>query len=545
MSTNAHSLPNQTPVLIVGAGPAGLTLALTLQRAGVPYLLVESKTKPREYSKAATLWPRTREILDLLGVVDRWQDQVVPWTSASLFFGDEQRHLDFPPAKSPYPYPVLVGQDVTEHCLEEGLRAAGGQVWRGITVEAVDLHADGAHVRYQTAEGQAGTIEAAWVVGCEGSRSVVREAAGIVRHGSQNPGIQIVQGDVFVSGPLTLEPGRGYIWTGKGPSSILLFQIDVAGHYRVVVTIVDEGQTGTPTLEELQNPAQHYVPGLHLHDPVWLSRYRTQHLLADHYRAGRALLCGDAAHVWVPIGGQGMNIAMHDAFDLGWKLAGVVGGTLAEATLDTYQTERRPVGKQVIEDTERDYAIIVKQETLGDRLLQHVAPYLLRLKPVVRNVINELDELNTRYATGPLVQDHTSGGIPAGERAPDAWVNEDGNSIRLFDLYRAGQWLLLGCAPEADADLYQALVATASHFHLAAALVLPQPPTLEQTQQFVASGARVLLDQPGLVSAAFGLSTATMLAIRPDGVIGFRGPLAAAPKLAAYLQQLLPLAGTT
>lgn len=507
---------NQTEVLIVGGGPVGMTLALTLRRYDVPVIIVDKAATTRIHSQAAVLWQRTLEILDLLGIVDDWQGRTIPMHSVTIMLDGTATNLDLHSIPSPYPLPMLVGQDRTEALLDARLKSSGAVIRR--ETEAIDVKLDesGATTTLRTANGETEDIRSSWVIGCDGSASIVRSAAGLTRHGERNAGVQILQGDMCISSSLTLEPGRGYIWSGKEGVSLLVFPIDVEGHYRVLVTLADDGAQETPTLTDISQLAQRFLPNVKLYDPIWLSRYRTQHQNAERYRQGRALIAGDAAHVWVPVGGQGMNIGMHEAFDLGWKLAGVVRGELPERVLDTYETERRPIAERVVTETQREYGALLQPHSLTSMLRRSLIPFVLGFAPLSARFANHLAELDVRYPTGILVADHMhERGLNAGMHAPDAYVNHSGKTIRLFDLYRTGHWIILGWVMHADDHEVQDLLT---------GLDIDNVYLVDTTLEGVKSwSGKILRDIPKFAANAFSVKRSCIHVIRPDGIIGYRG----------------------
>jgi 3-(3-hydroxy-phenyl)propionate hydroxylase len=379
----------------------------------------------------------------------------------------------------------------------------------------VQVEADGATATLrEVATGAESTVRARWIIGCEGSRSVVREAADIGRKGGQNAGVQIVQGDFRVQTAYTLAPGHGFIWSGKERSLLLLIPLHRDGHYRVLVVRDDDGTQGEPT------------PDLTISDPLWRNRFCTQHQIADRYRQGRALICGDAAHVWVPIGGQGMNIGIQDAFDLGWKLAGVVKGELPETALDAYDSERRPIGAAHVAETEQMYAALVDVKSPLGTIARRVIPHLVGLGPVSDHIAARFSEIDFHYASGTLVQGHKGyGKLAAGQRAPDAYVARPATgepSLRLFDLFRAGRWIALGWVLDGrDAEAVSDALAA-----LPKALV--DGYVIDARSEEAALDLRLsmplLRDRPRFASDAYGVGRSGIHLIRPDGVIGYNGP---------------------
>lgn len=529
----ADALPATTDVVVIGGGPVGMLLALTLHRAGVDAVVVDDKPGTRTHSQAAVLWPRTLEILDLLGVVDRLRGQTVGLTAATMVVDGHYADLEIEHVDSPHPVPALIGQDRTERVLDDELHRRGRPVIRNARATSVIEEPSGVVVTIRTPLGEH-TIQAAYAVGCEGSHSLVRQAAGIARTGERNAGVQLIQGDTRIDSALSMPPGRAFLFSTQQRASLFLLPVDVEGHYRVLLTLPDDGSTADPTLEELEDAARRFLPDLRLTDAVWLSRYRTQQANADTYGRGRLFIAGDAAHVWVPIGGQGMNLGLHDAFDLGWKLAAVVTGQAQPALLDTYTSERRPVADGVIAFTGRAYGAFLDPAGPLDRGIRALLPRALGVRPLTERVVRHLAEIDTRYGPSLVVDDSPDRGaaVRPGERAPDAYVHTGTATRRLFDLFRAPTWTLLGFAagPHIKEAVRCLRSVAAVNPQLAAYLVDSSPAAEDEAAQGAGTGdgllAGHLRDIPRLAATAYDIGDdPVVVAVRPDGVIAYRGPL--------------------
>ncbi len=512
----------ETDVLVVGAGPVGMTLALTLQKFGARVIVVDKELNTARYPRAAVVWPRTLEVLDLLGIAGGWGVKGVPLHNFTITIDGDSASLNTGGLASQYPYPLGIGQDYTEELLDAALRASDADYRRGVEVSRLQITDAGVHATLRTEGQEAAEVHAAWVVGCEGSHSMVRQQAGIGYTGDRNAGVQLVQGDVRLRGSLALEPHHGYLWTGGDHVAMFVMPVRQDEHYRVLATLPDDGAQDDPSLDLLQEQTRRFIPDAVLSDPIWLNRYRTQHRLADTYRAGRAFVAGDAAHVWLPVGGQGMNIGIQDAFNLGWKLGMVIKGNLPETALDTYEGERRPIGARNIKDTLRLYGAILQTRTLRDSALRWLIPNLLGFAAVSQRVVARFSQVDFHYDANLLIaSDHGGSGIGTGERAPDAFVAlvETGETLRLFDLYRTGRWQAFGWvldpeeAPQVQRSLslngaanVDAYILDATHEGLTNSSILP-----------------VLRDMTRRAASVFGVTGAGIHLIRPDGVIAYRG----------------------
>jgi 2-polyprenyl-6-methoxyphenol hydroxylase-like FAD-dependent oxidoreductase len=379
-------LPTTTEVLIVGAGPVGLTLAAALAAGGVDVVLVDKQAEGANTSRAAVVHARTLEVLEGLKVSEELVSRGIIVPRFTVRERDRVlMSVDFGGLPTAYPYTLMVPQNITEEVLLDRLHALGGRVLRPYEVTEVTQDAEGATVTMATGE----TIRAAYVVGADGMHSAVREHSGIGFTGDSYPQ-SFVLADVHLDWHLPGDEVMLYF----APTGVLVVAPLPGGRHRIVAT-VDEAPEH-PDLDDVQalldasgpqrQPAQ-------VEDVVWSSRFRVHHRLADHYRAGRLLLAGDAAHVHSPAGGQGMNTGIQDAVTLAARLISVVRDGAAQTTLDDYEAERRPVAAKVVAFTHR----MTRMATVGPVPLQKARNAVLRtlnLLPVVhRTMAMNLSEL--------------------------------------------------------------------------------------------------------------------------------------------------------
>jgi 2-polyprenyl-6-methoxyphenol hydroxylase-like FAD-dependent oxidoreductase len=360
-------LPAATDVLVVGAGPTGLTLACVLASRGVPFVLVDRLTHGASTSRAAVVHARTLEALEALDVTRRLREQghVVPRFTVR----DRDRvlaHVRFDRLPTRHPYTLMVPQQHTEAILLGRLRELGGDVHRGCLVEQVAQDAHGVAVTLATGSGRL-QVRARYVVGADGMHSVVREQAGIAFQGdAYEHGFLLA--DVHMQWPL----GRDEVNLFFSPEGLVVVAPLPEGRHRVVATA--DRAPEHPDRDDVQALLDARGPrrGARVDDVVWSSRFRVHHRLAERYRAGRVLLAGDAAHVHSPAGGQGMNTGIQDAFALGDALVDVVAGRADVERLDRYERVRRPVAQRVVAFTDR----MTRMATLRDhraRALRNLA----------------------------------------------------------------------------------------------------------------------------------------------------------------------------
>ncbi|MBT2447552.1 FAD-dependent monooxygenase [Streptomyces sp. ISL-43] len=384
-------LPATTRVAIVGAGPTGLTLALTLAKAGIDFVLLDRQAEGAGTSRAAVVHARTLEVLDELDPA-AGAELIRRGRAVTRFrIRDGARPLaavTFDGLPTAHSYALMVPQDQTEAVLLDRLRALGGDVHRPYEVTAVTQDADSAGVTLTTATGE--TLRAAYAVGADGMHSTVREAAGIGFTGSAYE-------ESFVLADVAMDwaPGPAEVSLTFGAAGLtVVAPLPGSGRYRVVATVADApAEPGLPFVQALLDaraPGQAAVT-----DVAWSSRFRVHHRVADHYRAGRLLLAGDAAHVHSPAGGQGMNTGIQDGYALGRALAAASTAGTADA-LDAYEATRRPIALRVVALTDRMTRIATTRNPALRAVRNALLPLLARIPALRRRLATELAELNYR-----------------------------------------------------------------------------------------------------------------------------------------------------
>ncbi|GLY01843.1 FAD-dependent monooxygenase [Actinoplanes sp. NBRC 101535] len=390
--------------VIVGAGPTGLTLARQLDRYRVPYRIVEKSPHPFEGSRGKGLQPRTLEVLDDLGLLDRFLTAGSPYPPMRAHLpggGTRDWRLDEPhepTAEAPWPNTLMVPQWRTGELLADGIPVEYGVGVTAVTQDSVTL---------DTGE----VVEARWIVGADGGRSTVRKALGIGFEGETFEEERLLIADVLVTG---LDREHWHVWPGADGRSMGLGLCPLPGTDRFQLTT-------PPTDRPLAELVADFDPSITITDVGWTTEFRANIRMVSRYRSGNVFLAGDAAHVHSPAGGQGLNTGVQDAYNLGWKLA-----TGDDALLDTYEAERLPVAAGVLGISSR----------LHRRQVEEGAEAAMRRDdPALR-------QLSLNYRGGPLAAEHRAdpGELRAGDRMPDA-VLDDGR--RLFDVLRGPHATLL------------------------------------------------------------------------------------------------------
>jgi 2-polyprenyl-6-methoxyphenol hydroxylase-like FAD-dependent oxidoreductase len=384
-----QQLPAATGVLVAGAGPVGLTLAAGLTAAGTDVVVVDKQAEGANTSRACVVHARTLEVLESLKVSEELVSRGLIVPTFSVRDGDRVlMTVGFGDLPTAYPYTLMIPQNVTEEVLLGRLGALGGRVQRPCEVAAVTQDAAGVTATMATGE----TIRAAYLVGADGMHSTVREYTGTGFTGDQYPQ-SFVLADVQMDWPL---PRDEVMLCYHADGLVVVAPLPDPGRYRIVATAA-----GAP-----EHPDRGYVQELlatrgprrqpaRVTSVVWSSRFRIHHRLAGHYRAGRILLAGDAAHVHSPAGGQGMNTGIQDAADLAARLAGAVRDGADPAVLDGYEAQRRPVAAGVVTLTDR----MTRVATLSSMPLQQARNALIRalgrVPAVHRALAMNLSELAT------------------------------------------------------------------------------------------------------------------------------------------------------
>ncbi|MEV0778367.1 FAD-dependent monooxygenase [Streptomyces sp. NPDC050428] len=429
-------------VVIAGGGPVGLWLAAELRLGGVSVTVVEERVDIDQRSKALTIHPRTLEILASRGVHKPFLAEGLPIPGGHFAMLDDR--LDFRALESPFPYTLALPQARTEELLEEHALALGATIVRGHRVTGFTQDAESVTVQVDGLDGLDGSYElqAAFIIGCDGSRSTVRTAAGIDFVGTPSTVLGWL-GDVTLDSP----PRPGFSTFGLR-GGVMVAPLP-GGRHRVVGVSPDSHTTQWPgelTLEELR--AKTVAIGgedFGMRDPVWLSRFGNATRLAAQYRRGRILLAGDAAHQHFPAGGVGMNVGIQDAHNLGWKLAATLRGSAPDHLLDTYHTERHPIGAQLMEHSRAQTALMTCFTPEGLDL-RSLFSGMIATQPALSKALSErLTALAVSYPT----PDPTAHPL-TGTRAPDLAFT--GSENHLFSRLRPDSYLLLDLTAGVLAD---------------------------------------------------------------------------------------------
>lgn len=426
----------KTDVLIVGAGPTGLSLACQFVRFGVDFVIIDKKETITPYSKAIGVQARTLEIYDQIGLADTAVEQGTIAEKARLIIGGEVRGvLDFAnigEGLSPFPFVLMLEQSKNEKLLYEYLQSHQKEVRWKTELETFSQDKDGVTAQVKLSDGSARTVEAKYIVGCDGPKSPVRHTAGLTFEGSTFERIFFVA-DAQVDWDLSHDALSVCF---SEDSFVVFFPLKGEKRYRIVGVFPEEfnKDEGEILYEEIEARIKKEAKlTLDIHDVEWFSTYKVHTRHVNNFSAGRCFLAGDAAHVHSPAGAQGMNTGIQDAYNLAWKLVFVLRGGGEEKLLDSYNEERLENAKHLLKTTDRMFQFVASPEWFLEFLRMNVLPYfakyIMRFSAVKEFVFPLVSQTGISYRNSSI-SDHSGDKnfeIEAGDRMPYFQVN--GESI--------------------------------------------------------------------------------------------------------------------
>jgi len=440
------------PILIVGAGVTGLTLACVLRRHGASVRIVDKLPGVEPHARAIAIHSRTLEVFQDLGVLDAVVEQAQKVKAVNqIASGERILHGRYDELDAPFPFMAFLEQWKTEQVLEQHLASFDVAVERRTEFVAVEERLDGVRASLQKEDGSTEVVDTPWLIGCDGAHSAVRHLNRQHFPGETDP-VRYLIADVATKSAYLRDEAyfhvtdAGFFIWGPLPGGRTLISADVDEH----ATVPD----GPPTLSDVQALLDARSPErVEISDPRWLGWFRTNYRLTPHYRHGRTFLAGDAAHIHSSVGGQGMNTGIQDAYNLGWKLALVSQGKSPASLLDSYESERRAIASDVLAATkavtERMLSYSKLPERERDRRYRHAyIPEASRLKTLLHTA-----ELDLDYRKSPICMEYrhsleggeqTSGAPHAGAEAVDAGPLEvEGRRLTTFELLAGPHHTLL------------------------------------------------------------------------------------------------------
>ncbi|MFP6559334.1 FAD-dependent monooxygenase [Paraburkholderia sp. B3] len=506
-------------VLVIGAGPVGLLLGAELQRARVAVGVIDKMPARGFFCKALGITPRTLEIFDDLGIVDRaieagvWLTGVETWVDGAMVPG---RSMRLPEHGLSYGS-LSLAQYETERLLEAAFAEHGGQVNYGLVLDRFEDDTDCVRAYLADAHGEAHVVRCKWLVGCDGAHSKVRSALGLSFEGEQYPQT-FALADMEVDWTLSRGPMYRFERAGPEHAKTSAAAVPVRGstrRYRLSMIVPEDRASSlaaidAPDFDMMCGLLLPSLPeGVRLSSMRWSSVYRVSHRIASGYGRGRVFIAGDAAHIHPPVGGQGMNTGLQDVHNLAWKLAHVAKGLAAPELLDSYQAERHPVGVDVVKSTSAALnAVLARQAS----------------NPAMRET-----QLFVTYRGSPIVTDGWPDADPAspapGDRLPDAGGLSQrfvGHARRLHEFIGHGRYALIGYVdatePQSGAfsELWRAFAAWSSD---AGSAILVRAPGCDTPDSELVT---TLTDTAGEFAAAYRPASGAVWVARPDGHIAWR-----------------------
>ena len=419
-----------TEVLVVGAGPTGLMLANQLARRGIYAMIVDRHSGPAQQSRAMAVQARTLEIYSRMGIIDQALALGARGTAANMWASGQLTARipigDIGKSLSPFPFILMLGQDDNERIMGEKLRSQGVDVQWNTELIALEQQPDHVAVTLRQPDGSSRKLSTSWVAGCDGSRSCVREMSGITFPGAPYEHVFFVA-DTEATG--SMKPGElnVYLWRD---GFHLFFPMRGKDRWRVIGILPENMRNRTDlTFDELV-PALRQEAGasLHFRECSWFSTYRIHHRAAGSFRDRRCFLLGDAAHIHSPMGAQGMNTGLQDAYNLAWKLALVIKGRADAALLDSYEQERMPVAQRLLRTTDRAFQLVVSDGWLAGmfrtRIMARLAARAMTVERVRRLAFRTISQIGIRYPDSRLslaLPGLPHGAPAAGDRFP--WIH--------------------------------------------------------------------------------------------------------------------------
>jgi 2-polyprenyl-6-methoxyphenol hydroxylase-like FAD-dependent oxidoreductase len=499
-----------TDILIVGAGPTGLMLGNQLGRRGIRPIIIDRHKGPAEQSRAMAVQARTLEIYSKLGIAERAVALGRKGNGANMWSQGRLRARiplsDIGQGLSAFPYVLILGQDDNERIMGDLLRRWDIDVRWNTELVALTQEPGGVTATIKEPDGSTRTITAAYVAGCDGGRSSVREMNGIAFPGAPYEHVFFVA-DTEATGRMVPEELNVYLWRD---GFHLYFPMHGPDRWRVIGILPGRlrGKADVTFDDLVPSLQRESGADLSFKSCSWFSTYRIHHRCTERFRDRRCFLLGDAAHVHSPMGGQGMNTGLQDAYNLAWKLALAIFGRADSRLLDSYEAERQPVAHRLLATTDRAFRVVVSESWLAGilrtRIIANIAALAMRRQRARTFAFHTLSQIGISYRQSPISQ--TLDGVA--ENAP-----------------RAGDrfpWLHLQFRPNGSReDLFTSLDDT--RFNL---LVIGQPPPSREQLPF-----RNMLEVHAIPSGPENTSELARVSIagpayyllRPDGYVGLAG----------------------
>jgi len=555
---------NGKPVLVVGAGPVGLTMACELARHGVPVRVIDKAPERTQFSKALGIHSRTVEILESMGVVEKFLAEGRNAYGTNVYYnGKRIVHIVFDELVCPFPFVLMVPQSETERLLEDHLSSFGVKVERGVELVALEQKEGEVNVTLRGASGSEET-STPWLSACDGSHSTIRHILDLSFDGAP---YEELFGSADVKVECDLPDDEVHVLFNE--SGLMAMFPFGDSRWRLVFDVdADSVDEKNPQLEEFRKNIESRGPsGMKISDPRWLAWFRIHRRSVNEYRHGRIFLSGDAAHIHSPVGGQGMNTGIQDAYNLAWKLALVHAGAADETLLDSYHSERHPVGQAVLHGTDLATKVATIRNPIAQQVRNKLIGYLTSLEVIQARIMRQGSMLAVNYRESPIVGEHRDGlsqvklfgaggsespdltawfdfgkGPSAGDRAPDATLlTPDGNdTVRLFEAVRGTRHSLLLFDGKPTEGGYK-------NFEELAKSIRDQYGQFINVHVIVAGSEKpkgldwdgpVWLDPDLAAHQVYGAGSECLYLLRPDTYVGFRSQPADLGVLQGFLSRI-------
>lgn len=549
MSNSGNS---RIDVLVAGAGPTGLTMACELARHGITPRIIDKAPSPSVHSKAFGIHARTLEVLENIGIVDSFLQ--LGNMSNGLDMYDRGKLLvsaEFDTLDSKYPYVLMLPQSDTERILHDRLKTYGIEVEREKELVGIEERDNALVARIKLKDGSEELVECSYLVGCDGAHSTTRHSLNLEFKGAPYPNYWLLA-DLNIDLQYPLHHLSIFIH----PTGVTAYFPLYSDRGRLMFELPDapiEEDIAPPTIDDVRRLMKEREIGYKsVTDPVWLAYFKLHHRMVDRYGEGRVFLCGDAAHIHSPLGGQGMNTGIQDAYNLAWKLALVLSAKSPARLLDSYNMERHPVGEGVVGLTDTATKMVGIHNPVLAAIRNKVISALSHINPVQEKIIATLSQIEINYKESPIVEEmwyqpdamegfhHYRHDLAAGERVKDYLLTAPGNKggKQLYDLLRGARHDLLlftGADPEDMEfdELRKIHSAVNTEFtglidmHMIAGSKGLPPDFREMNSLWRDGDLEMHRD--------FGAAKACVYLIRPDGYIAFRNQPASLSDLEEYL----------
>lgn len=550
-------------VLIVGAGPTGLLLAAQLARQGINPRLIDKNPQPSDKSKALAVFARTLEIFEELGIVEEAIARGRKLHEFN-FYADSKRfaHIRVAGIDSFFQFVLCLPQYETECLLEQRVESLGVKVERSVTFTQLEQDTHGVTATLCHADGREERCRTTWLIGCDGVRSTVRRETGLNYKGT-DLARPFILADARVD--WNLSPNGPHVFYSAN-GVLAAIPLPEEGYWRMITDLsLDTDPPENPDLnlfQQLADERSHLE--VSMSDPQWTSSFSIRQRMVETSRLGRVLLAGDALSSHSPVGGQGMNAGLQDAYNLAWKLALVIQNKGQAELINSYPAEREPISKSLLTATEWATRMVTVRNPVFKQIRQYSLGFLTGFDRVQHRIASTLSELNVNYRNSPIVQEDCTfplaanrqgeslpgqpnvmdwfdfrKGPRAGDRAPDAMVQTGGGAKRLFRVFSEPKHhLLLFAGKSTNQANYDRLTLLAGEIEekfgdrITVHLVLlsePEEPNWHGS---------LLLDPQAECHQRYRAGSECLYLIRPDGYIGYRAQPTDADKLRAYLWEI-------